>query len=235
MTDDADIEDAEVVSFETSSALSPPAPGWLEDARARAELEKARILTAAGVAERDHALALAVIANPERARALLSLPLDVLREQLDGVDRAQVRLPWQTFARTCEACGVVDDDDLVVVCGAKICTRCRIEWRNRPSHHPSLKGALARAKRMGLPATLTDEEWAQTIEHFEDRCAYCQGPWSVIEHATPMPLGGGTTRDNCLPSCAPCNGQKAGKRLVDMPISATRQRALDWLNSKGNS
>jgi len=96
-----------------------------------------------------------------------------------------------------------------------VCTSCHDEWRSRPSTPPAggLRSALARARAKRLPATLTKEQWQATVAHFDDRCAFCGGPWCLVEHATPVELGGGTTADNCLPACAPCNVRKANRIL----------------------
>ena len=66
-----------------------------------------------------------------------------------------------------------------------------------------------RAQEVGLPATLSVEEWIETMKHFGWRCAYCQERLGVIiEHVVPLSLGGGTTKTNCVPSCYSCNSQK---------------------------
>lgn len=68
---------------------------------------------------------------------------------------------------------------------------------------------LLRARRAGLPATLTIEQWFYTLEFFGGFCAYCQRkPGIILEHFIPLSLGGGTTSDNCIPSCYSCNARK---------------------------
>src|SRR5579859_770027 len=68
-----------------------------------------------------------------------------------------------------------------------------------------------RAKRVGLPATLTVEQWLLTLEHFEGKCAYCQKrPGVIIEHFVPLERGAGTEIGNCVPSCYACNSKKKG-------------------------
>lgn len=68
---------------------------------------------------------------------------------------------------------------------------------------------LSRARRAGLPATLTQIEWARTIKYFNGKCAYClRDKYNVVEHFVPMIKGGGTTKDNCIPACWSCNSRK---------------------------
>lgn len=73
----------------------------------------------------------------------------------------------------------------------------------------SIRSVISRARAAHRPATLTAEEWEATTYHFNGLCAYCQrGPWFVVDLATPVDLGGGATRDNCLPACYACNVAK---------------------------
>lgn len=74
-----------------------------------------------------------------------------------------------------------------------------------------------RAKRHGLPATLTLAEWLETIEDFQGKCAYClKVPFTVLDHFIPLGCGisplitirKGTSKDNCVPACKACNIEK---------------------------
>jgi hypothetical protein len=68
---------------------------------------------------------------------------------------------------------------------------------------------IGRARRAGLPATLTPEEWLDNVKLFNGLCAYCgEVPFSVLDHLRPMVLLGGTTKENCIPSCLVCNASK---------------------------
>src|SRR4051812_26059572 len=43
------------------------------------------------------------------------------------------------------------------------------------------------AKRKGLPASLTIDQWLQTLKHFHYLCAYCQqSQYEVLEHHIPI-------------------------------------------------
>ena len=66
----------------------------------------------------------------------------------------------------------------------------------------------SRAAKVGLPATLTLQQWLSTLDHFKWTCAYCQGKYTVIEHFIPLTHGKGTEKDNCVPACYKCNSQK---------------------------
>jgi P22_AR N-terminal domain/HNH endonuclease len=86
----------------------------------------------------------------------------------------------------------------------------------------SLRAACLRAEKLGLPATLTVVQWLVTLDHFGWRCAYCQDrPGIIIEHFIPVSLGGGTTVDNCIPSCYACNSKK-GNNHPDMVTTIPR-------------
>ena len=52
----------------------------------------------------------------------------------------------------------------------------------------------SRAKSLGLPATLTANEWIGTIKRFNWKCAYCPtGDYECMDHFIPLCKGGGTT------------------------------------------
>lgn len=76
-----------------------------------------------------------------------------------------------------------------------------------------------RAKKRGLPATLTVEEWLNIQEHFNYLCAYCQqSPGTVLEHFIPLNCGAssGTTKENVVPACDRCNKLKWHKHPNDV-------------------
>lgn len=62
-----------------------------------------------------------------------------------------------------------------------------------------------RARKRGLEATLTVEEWLGILERHGWGCAFCGGPFESIEHVVPLHYGGGTTAGNCVPACLECN------------------------------
>lgn len=75
---------------------------------------------------------------------------------------------------------------------------------------------LLNAEAKGLPATLTLDEWIETIGQFEGLCAYCHSqPFEVLEHIDPIESGcQGTTRDNCVPACYSCNTKKSWRTVM---------------------
>ena len=52
---------------------------------------------------------------------------------------------------------------------------------------------------------LTMEQWLETLEYFNYKCAYCGGPFEVLEHYL---AEAGTTVSNCVPACFSCNVMK---------------------------
>lgn len=71
-----------------------------------------------------------------------------------------------------------------------------------------------RARQQGRESTLTITEWSKTLDHYEWRCAYCGGPYEELDHWIPLDGAGGTTANNCVPSCRSCNRRK-GTRHPD--------------------
>lgn len=67
-----------------------------------------------------------------------------------------------------------------------------------------VEGQLRKARAMHAEATLTLVDWLTTLEYFHWQCAYCvSGPFQVMSHHIQLPRGG-TTPDNCVPSCCGC-------------------------------
>jgi 5-methylcytosine-specific restriction endonuclease McrA len=65
-----------------------------------------------------------------------------------------------------------------------------------------------RARSRNLAASLTLEEWSQTLIDFDNSCAYCGGPYYGIDHFYPLSGGGGSVAWNCVPCCQTCNELK---------------------------
>ncbi len=90
---------------------------------------------------------------------------------------------------------------------ADVCPKCfppyAEEWLR-------ISNQLSRARSAGLPATLRLSQWIATLEHFGWKCAYCGGDFKHTDHFVPLAHKGGTTVDNCVPSCGSCNHKKTG-------------------------
>lgn len=75
----------------------------------------------------------------------------------------------------------------------------------------------SRAARIGQAASLTFEEWIETVTHFQGHCAFSSDhPYEVLEHFIPVTYGGGTTIFNCIPACQRCNAIKADRLPADL-------------------
>lgn len=67
-----------------------------------------------------------------------------------------------------------------------------------------VEGQCAYAHSLGAEATLTLEQWLETLAYFHWSCAYCQvKPFMVMSHYQRLPHGG-TTAANCVPACRGC-------------------------------
>jgi len=67
-----------------------------------------------------------------------------------------------------------------------------------------VKAQVRRARTMKADATLNIVDWIMILERFDWQCAYCQSrPFDVMSHVIPLPRGG-TTPENCVPSCSSC-------------------------------
>jgi 5-methylcytosine-specific restriction endonuclease McrA len=69
-----------------------------------------------------------------------------------------------------------------------------------------------RARRLGLPATLTVMQWRDILVAHNYKCVYCGKAYEVLDHFVPLARGGGTHEGNVVPSCHNCNAKKGSKR-----------------------
>jgi CheY-like chemotaxis protein len=71
-----------------------------------------------------------------------------------------------------------------------------------------VEAQLRRARALRAEATLTLVDWLTTLEYFHWQCAYCGvQPFQVMSHYLQLPEGG-TTPDNCVPSCYRCRSAR---------------------------
>ncbi len=131
-----------------------------------------------------------------------------------------IEIVKQEHTRQCEICCkdmyVNNPNAKHVIC--EVCRRGNIHFERK-----RLYFQLARARKAGNPATLTLDQWLQTIKDFDMKCAYCGGSYDVLEHFIPMSRGGGTTVDNCLPACNSCNTMVSEERLKFKQQSRLRE------------
>lgn|GEM_PF-2112482 len=92
-------------------------------------------------------------------------------------------------------------------------------------------GQNQRAKQAGARHDLTLEQWLETLEYFNHKCAYCgRRDYEFIEHYLPVRVAG-TTVSNCVPTCASCNALKDTQN--HKLTLYQNERVLAFLESKG--
>lgn len=99
------------------------------------------------------------------------------------------------------------------------CQRERVEVFEQVDRHNR------RARKLGVLATLSQEQWWKARWHFHHQCVYCGYQCSrrgeiYLDHFIPLGLGGGTASNNCVPACRECNARK----------SDTHPDLLDWVS-----
>ena len=91
-----------------------------------------------------------------------------------------------------------------------------------------------KAREYGLKSTLTIGQWVWAIKYFDFKCAYCLvNPYESLDHYIPIMQGGGTTLENCIPSCIACNLKKShftGPALQYIFDSETYRRVLAFVS-----
>src|SRR6185369_1172538 len=93
-----------------------------------------------------------------------------------------------------------------------------------------LRGQNQRAQKAGAKHDLTMEQWLETLYYFDYKCAYCGGPYEVIEHYLPIHQAG-TTASNCVPACLHCNLMK-DRKSHDLTFYQ-KQNVIQFIESKG--
>ena len=67
-----------------------------------------------------------------------------------------------------------------------------------------------RSLKDSLPNSLTVDEWNESIEYFNNECAYCGCDTEMLhqDHVIPISKGGGYIKSNIIPACPSCNFSK---------------------------
>lgn len=66
-----------------------------------------------------------------------------------------------------------------------------------------------KAKKRKLPHKFTEENWQETKDYFDNKCAYCGFDEELTqEHFIPLSKGGEYTVNNIIPACKSCNCSK---------------------------
>jgi len=73
-----------------------------------------------------------------------------------------------------------------------------------------------RVREREIINTLTANEWADILEQYNYRCAYCDVEFEVEnmptkDHIIPLTKGGHNTKENIVPACKSCNSKKYNK------------------------
>jgi hypothetical protein len=103
----------------------------------------------------------------------------------------------------------------------------RKEW----TMEQKISGQNQRAKQAGARHDLTLEQWLETLEYFNHKCAYCgKRDYEFIEHYLSVRVAG-TTVSNCVPACASCNALKDAQN--HKLTLYQNERVLAFLETKG--
>ena len=96
------------------------------------------------------------------------------------------------------------------------------QWKkNNPEKDRASKRSVLRRRRArlaGVPCTLTDAQWQETLEYFDHRCAYCLRKGLPLEqdHVIAVARGGAHTQENVVPACKSCNSKKKDQPVLVM-------------------
>lgn len=74
---------------------------------------------------------------------------------------------------------------------------------------------LREARERGAAGTHTVEQLAARAAYFGNRCAYCRGPFEVVDHVKPLVALGSQFPANLRPACSKCNRSKHAQWPLD--------------------
>lgn len=103
------------------------------------------------------------------------------------------------------------------------------------------------AKRRSIKARVpisdfTKEDWQETLEAFENKCAYCGSDDSIEQdHVVPITKSGSHTKTNIIPACRSCNSSKRQRLLEgwypyqEFYKKENENRILKWMGYEVNN
>lgn len=90
------------------------------------------------------------------------------------------------------------------------------EYKRKNKHKWVEYGQLRKAKIRQLPHTLTNKQWEQIKQYFDNKCSYCGKELPLAqEHFIPLSKGGEYTVNNIICSCISCNSSKKDKNFFE--------------------
>lgn len=131
----------------------------------------------------------------------------------DALESARRFVEWAHKTYLEKQKDIIKNRDICVLCKISkrlqetdVCMACH---KRHFYEGQKIRNQIYRAKKAGVPATLMLGQWMKTLEQYNNMCSYCQKkPYECIDHHVPISAGGGTTEDNCVPSCQGCYQDK---------------------------
>lgn len=94
-------------------------------------------------------------------------------------------------------------------------------------------------RRAKIHGTVTLAEWKETLDYFDNSCAYCGSTDKITQdHIVPIASGGLNTKHNLVPACRSCNCSKGSRPLVQwymkQPFATEErlQKVLDFMQKE---
>ena len=82
-----------------------------------------------------------------------------------------------------------------------------------------------RSETRGLAATLTLAQWLETLRRYDWRCAFCRGRYEAMTRLVPLREGGGSTVENCAPSCKVCSEARGRLMFRAQQVAQDHERS----------
>ena len=134
------------------------------------------------------------------------------------VNQVMYEVGWQYLCYDCAIRNYSTHHFICSICGCSfenkhysseekelLCKDCKKRYLKEYS---SVYNNNKRTERLGLHSNLLLCEWIDIIKMYSGKCVYCGGTYNDMDHIIPVSKGGGTTKNNVVPSCRKCNLRK---------------------------
>lgn len=158
------------------------------------------------------------IANPDRVRERGKAYREANRERIRERKRAYYAANRDREDQRVKNWNVANPDR-----AREIKQRSQAARRARDLEKARAKGRKEKAARRARKADIqcipyTAEQLALKVAYWGNRCYFCGGAWTQIDHVKPIVAGGGDILCNLRPICKPCNSGKHGRWPFPIPM-----------------
>jgi 5-methylcytosine-specific restriction endonuclease McrA len=106
---------------------------------------------------------------------------------------------------------------------------CRACWYGRQGKYrnPAKRAVYQQNRRAHEVGRITPAEWAEVLDRYHHRCAYCGASGRLtIDHVQPLSKGGRHEPSNLAPACPSCNSRKHNRLWKPAQLDVPGRHAI---------